>query len=93
MSKLDQVSIPNSIHEALRILEWKEATMEEIRALKKNETWAITTLPPSKRTVGCKWIFSVKHKADGSVERLKARFVAKGFTQSYGIDYKKHLLQ
>lgn len=63
--------------------------MEEIRALEKNGTWSVTTLPPNKRTVGCKWIFSVKHKADGSVERLKARLVAKGYTQSHGIDYQE----
>ncbi|KAL8131529.1 hypothetical protein AgCh_007455 [Apium graveolens] len=84
-----KVSIPNSVQKALQIPEWKTATLEEIRALEKNRTCKITTLPPGKRVVGCKWVFSVKHKADGSVERLKERLVAKGFTQSYGIDYQE----
>ena len=39
--------------------------------------------------MGCKWIFSIKHKADRSVERYKARLVAKGYTQTYGIDYQE----
>ena len=89
VTKLDRVQIPNSIHEALQIPEWKAATLEEIRALEKNGTWTITSLPLNKRTVGCKWIFSVKHRVDGSVERFKACLMAKGFTQSYGIDYQE----
>jgi hypothetical protein len=42
-------------------------------------------LPRGKKTVGCKWVFSIKHKADGSIDRYKARLVAKGYTQTYGI--------
>lgn len=39
--------------------------------------------------MGCRWVFTVKHKADGTIERYKARLVAKGYTQSYGVDYQK----
>ena len=50
--------------------------------VKKNDTWELVTLPRGKRTVGCRWVYTLKHKADGSIER--ARLVAKGFTQTYG---------
>ncbi|XP_062094041.1 uncharacterized mitochondrial protein AtMg00820-like [Humulus lupulus] len=89
ITSFDQVQIPTSVQEALQIPGWKAAMMEELRALEKNETWILTDLPLGKRTVGCKWIFSVKLKADRSIERFKARLVTKGFTQSYGIDYQE----
>jgi hypothetical protein len=44
-------------------------------------------LPPSKKAVGCKWVFTVKVNPDGSIARLKARLVAKGYAQTYGVDY------
>ena len=44
-------------------------------------------LPPSKVPIGCKWVYKVKLKADGSVERYKARLVANEFTQTEGIDF------
>ncbi len=58
---------------------------EELEALQKNGTWTLVPLPRGKKTVGCKWVFSIKHKADGSIDRYKARLVAKGYTQTYGI--------
>ncbi|GJY69370.1 putative ribonuclease H-like domain-containing protein [Tanacetum coccineum] len=42
-----------------------------------------------KKTVGCRWVFTIKYKPDGTIERYKARLVAKGHTQTYGIDYSK----
>ena len=60
---------------------------EEIKALKKNGTWEICSLLKGVVLVGCNWVFTVKHKLDGTVERFKARLVAKEYTQTYGIDY------
>ena len=63
--------------------------LEEINALRKNGTWEVVELPKGKKTVGCKWVFTIKSKVDGSVERYKAQLVAKGFTQTFGIDYQE----
>jgi hypothetical protein len=55
---------------------WKVAMFEEMRALTKNGTWKIIPRPAGKRTIGCKWVFTVKHNPEGKVDRLKARLVA-----------------
>lgn len=60
---------------------------EEMQALEKNNTWEMVDLPEGKETVVCKWVFTVKHRSDGSVERYKAHFVIKEYTQTYGINY------
>ncbi|RVW56043.1 Retrovirus-related Pol polyprotein from transposon TNT 1-94 [Vitis vinifera] len=88
-SSITEIQVPQNIQEAFKYPKWKAAVDEEVRALEKNGTWEITDLPRGKKPVGCKWIFTVKYKADGNVDRYKARLVAKGFTQSYGIDYQE----
>jgi hypothetical protein len=82
VSKLSFVSVPSDP-------KWRTTMHEEMEALHKNKTWDLAKLPNGKKVVGCKWVFTIKHKADGSVERYKARLVAKGFTQTYGIDYEE----
>ena len=62
---------------------------EELDALSKNHTWDLVTLPLRKSVVGCKWIYKIKTRSDGSIKRYKARLVEKGFTQEYGIDYEE----
>ncbi|RVW42182.1 Retrovirus-related Pol polyprotein from transposon RE1 [Vitis vinifera] len=86
-TNLDKIQIPKNIQEAFKIPEWKEVVMKEIRALEKNENWEVMNLPRGKKLVGCKWIFTVKYKTDGTIELYKACLVAKGFTRTYGIDY------
>jgi len=61
----------------------------EMKALENNETWDKCILLARKKQVGCQWVFTIKHKADGTIERYKVRLVAKGYTQTYGIDYSK----
>lgn len=71
ISQIDFVRIPNNVHEALTITEWKEAISEDMRALEKNSTWDKVELPKGKSTVGCKWVFTTKYNSDGSLERYK----------------------
>ena len=60
---------------------------EEMRALEKNKTWEIVELPKGKKPKGCKWVFTIQYRAYGTLERYKARLVANGYTQTYGVDY------
>uniref|UniRef100_A0A2N9G3P5 Integrase catalytic domain-containing protein n=1 Tax=Fagus sylvatica TaxID=28930 RepID=A0A2N9G3P5_FAGSY len=80
---------PHTYREASTNPLWQQAMDDELDALHKTHTWDMTTLPPGKSAVGCKWVYKIKTRADGSVERYKARLVARGFTQEYGIDYEE----
>jgi hypothetical protein len=52
-------------------------------------TWKLVHLPPSRKPVKCKWIYRVKTNSDGTIVRFKARLVAQGCTQTYGVDYNQ----
>ncbi|KAA0040884.1 Beta-galactosidase [Cucumis melo var. makuwa] len=88
-ASLDSTTIPKNIYIALECPEWKNVLMEEMKALEKNNTWEICALPKGHKLVGCKWVFTLKYKEDGTLDRHKARLVAKRFTQTYGVDYSE----
>ncbi|KAA0065527.1 putative mitochondrial protein [Cucumis melo var. makuwa] len=66
-----------ALRKGARVSEVKATLMEEIRALEKNKTWNLYSLPKGHKTVGCKWVFTLKYRADGTIDRHKARLVAK----------------
>lgn len=69
--------------------EWYAAMKDELKSLEDNNTWRLVDAPKGKKIVDNKWVFKIKYRLDGSVERFKARLVARGFTQEYGIDYEE----
>ncbi|CAL8164293.1 unnamed protein product [Prunus armeniaca] len=87
--QLSTIHIPTKVSEALKYPKWVQAIEEEMKVLEKNQTWTLETIPRGKKTIRCKWVFTIKHDTDGSIERYKARLVAKGYTQTYGIDYEE----
>ena len=82
-------SEPSSYEDAKGNPDWEVAMKEEISALHKNETWDLVPKPEGVKPVSCKWVYKVKRKSNGSVDRYKARLVARGFSQSYGLDYEE----
>jgi hypothetical protein len=59
----------------------------EIATLEEVGTWITVPQPTDKNIVGSRWVYRIKHKADGSIEKYKARLVVQGFTQKFGVDY------
>lgn len=84
------IAIPKTVKEALEsphAKEWKNAMKLEMDSLKENETRELTKLPNENETVLFKWAFSTKTDEMGNILRFKARLVAQGFSQEFGIDY------
>ncbi|KAK4382600.1 Retrovirus-related Pol polyprotein from transposon RE1 [Sesamum angolense] len=67
--------------------EWINAMKAEIQALESNKTWDITSLPEGKNAIGCKWVYKLKLKPNGMIDRYKARLVAIGYNQVEGVDF------
>ena len=78
---------PSTFEEAIKKKEWKEAMMEEYQSIMKNDVWEVVSRPKEKFVVTSKWVYKIKHVVDGSIDKYKVRFVARGFSQQEGEDY------
>ena len=80
---------PTSYEEAAQKKEWVEAMTEEYQSIMKNGVWDTIPKPENKSLVSSKWIYKIKHVADGSIEKYKEIFVAIGFSQKEGVNYEE----
>jgi hypothetical protein len=80
---------PTYFNESIQKKEWADAMTEEYQSIIKNDVWEIVPRPKRKDVVSSKWLLKIKHVVDGSIEKYKARFVARVFSQKEGIDYEE----
>ncbi|RWR81869.1 Reverse transcriptase, RNA-dependent DNA polymerase [Cinnamomum micranthum f. kanehirae] len=80
---------PTSFTQASKDPNWRATMDDEFNALIRNGTWSLVPHSSHMNLVGCKWVYRIKQNADGSIDRYKARFVAKGFHQQPSIDFKE----
>ncbi|GJV45434.1 retrovirus-related pol polyprotein from transposon TNT 1-94 [Tanacetum coccineum] len=86
---------PKCFKQAAQDARWCEAMQKEVKALEKNSAWTLEYLPKGKRAIDLKWVYKIKFKPNGEVEKYKARLVekykarlvAKVFNQMKGVDY------
>ena len=78
---------PAEFEEAEKNDKWIEAMKEELRMIKKNDTWELVDRPQHRKVVGVKWVYRTKPNANGSINKYKARLVVKGYSQVFGVDF------
>ena len=84
---IEEATEPETFEEASQSSEWMTAMKEELDALQQNQTWDLVPKSRDVKPISCKWVYKIKRRPDGSIERYKARLVARGFSQQYGLDY------
>ena len=83
---------PVTVTEALTrsdSMEWKRAMQGEMEALNSQNAWTLVPRPAGRKVIKTKWVFRLKYRANGEIDKYKARFCAKGFSQKKGIDYQE----
>lgn len=78
---------PPTFEEVVKEQVWKDAMAEEYESIMKNDVWDVVSRLKGESVVTSKWLFKIKHGVDGSIEKYKARFVGRGFSQKDGEDY------
>ena len=88
----EAIQEPQTYYEAVSSIDsrsWQDAMDREYASLIENQTWKLVLKPPNCKAIQNKWIFKVKYKPNGDIDRFKMRLVAKGFTQKRGLDFTK----
>ena len=81
---------PQNLKEALtspNAIFWKEVLNDEMESLISNRTWKLVDLPSGFKTIGCKWVIRKKLKPDGSIDKFKAKLIARVFKQKANLDF------
>jgi hypothetical protein len=73
---------PTCFEEAIQVKDWMDAMTKEYKSIMKNDVWEVVPRPKNKDVVSSKWIYKIKHAVDESIEKHKASFVARGFSQN-----------
>ncbi|GJT33267.1 ribonuclease H-like domain-containing protein [Tanacetum coccineum] len=89
VSQLNKTREPKTYFEASKYSHWIDAMNQEMNALLRNGTWELVELPEGRKAIGSKWIYKIKFRSSGEIDRYKARLVAQGFGQKEGIDYEE----
>ena len=85
-----EVPTPKTYSEAItgeQARQWKIAINEQLQSLAANHTWDVVDEREATNPIDTKWVFKVKMLPNGQIDKYKARLVARGFTQQYGVDY------
>ena len=80
-------SEPGSFEEVVKHQVWTDDMHEEYESVMKNDVCDVVPRPKDKSVITSKWLYKIKHGADGSDEKYKEIFVSRGFSQKEGIDY------
>lgn len=88
LAAVDSGVEPRHFREAVTSPLWRETMAKDLDALDKNSTWELVDIPIDKKVIGNKWVYKIKYKADGTIERYKARLVILGNRQVEGVDFK-----
>ena len=86
-STISALSEPTCYTQANKFQEWRTSMADEFNALQRAGTWSLVPDQPTMNVLLNKWVFRIKRKSDGSIDRFKARLVANGFHQQPGLDY------
>lgn len=83
----DIVSTEGCCHQAVTMVVINANQSTEYASIMKNGVWEVVPRPEGKSVVTSRWLYKIKYAVDGSIEKYKARFVARGFSQIEGVDY------